>query len=74
MSVVEGIRRENFPTDLAHYAFSNSGTLIYVPGPTLPGQQDLVLFDRRGSPQAAQASGRQVQLSAGVSRWQAGRV
>ena len=48
VSVVEGIRRENFPTDLAHYAFSNSGTLIYVPGPTLPGQQDLVLFDRRG--------------------------
>jgi len=46
--VVEGIRRENLQTYLAHYAFSNSGTLIYVPGPTLPGQQDLVLFDRRG--------------------------
>ena len=32
--VVEGIRREDFSTDLAHYAFSNSGSLVYVPGPT----------------------------------------
>jgi hypothetical protein len=26
----------------------NSGTLAYLPGPTLPGQQDPLLFDRRG--------------------------
>ena len=38
------------PAPLAQFAFSDSGSLIYVPGPALPGQQDLVLFDRRGAP------------------------
>lgn len=32
----------------AHYAFSSSGTLIYVPGPSVAGQQDLALFGRSG--------------------------
>ncbi len=46
--VVEGVRRSSvsLSRDLAHYAFSNSGTLIYLPGPTSLGQ-DLALFDRR---------------------------
>ena len=32
----------------AHYAFSSSGTLVYVPGPSSTAQQDLVMFDRSG--------------------------
>jgi serine/threonine-protein kinase len=48
MPVVEGVQHENYQTDKAHYAFSSAGTLIYVPGLTSPGQQDLVLFDRSG--------------------------
>jgi hypothetical protein len=31
----------------AHFAFSNSGSLVYVPGPVSAGQ-DLLLFDRSG--------------------------
>ena len=48
VSVVEGVRRGVISNDMAHYAFSNSGTLIYVPGPAAAGQGDLVLFDRKG--------------------------
>jgi serine/threonine-protein kinase len=46
--VVEGVRRENSSSGVAQFAFSNSGSLIYVPGPASGGQDDVVLFDRRG--------------------------
>ena len=48
--VVEGVQREPYSTDLAHYVFSNSGTLVYVPGSPSAGQQDLLLFDRTSGP------------------------
>ena len=74
MPVVEGVRRESFSSDLAHFAFSNSGSLVYVPGPASPGQQDLVLFDRRGGAEPLKLPPGRYSLSARVSRWQAGRV
>jgi len=46
---VEGTARGN-PTGSAQFGFSNSGSLIYVPGPVSFGttQQTLALFDRSG--------------------------
>ena len=47
--VVEGVRRAQFGSDgSAQFAISDSGSLVYVPGPASAGQQDLVLFDRKG--------------------------
>jgi serine/threonine-protein kinase len=49
--VVEGVRRAGSTTGAAHFSFSNTGTLIYVPGPASPGmgdQQVLALMDRKG--------------------------
>ena len=47
--VVEGVRRAQFGSvGTAHFAVSDSGSLIYVPGPASARQQDLVLFDRKG--------------------------
>jgi serine/threonine-protein kinase len=47
--IVEGVRRVSaVPVGAAHYAFSNSGSLVYVPGPASGGQQDVMLFDRKG--------------------------
>ena len=45
--VVEGVRRE-FSSGMAQFAISHSGSLIYVPGPTSAGQDDVVLSDRKG--------------------------
>jgi Tol biopolymer transport system component len=47
--IVEGVRRvTSLPVGAAHYAFSNSGSFVYVPGPASGGQQDVMLFDRKG--------------------------
>jgi serine/threonine-protein kinase len=47
--VVEGVRRTTAATSGgAQFAFSNSGSLLYLPGPASVGQQDLFLFDRKG--------------------------
>ena len=51
--VVEGVRRAiGVGIGSAHFAFSNSGSLVYVPGPAYGGQQDLFLFDRKGGAEA----------------------
>jgi serine/threonine-protein kinase len=48
--VVEGVRRVNVATvGSAQFAVSDTGTLVYVPGPASMGQQDLFLFDRKGA-------------------------
>ncbi len=36
----------------ANFAFSNTGSLVYVPGSPSAGQQDVVLFDRKGVAEA----------------------
>jgi serine/threonine-protein kinase len=51
--IVEGVRRATAATaGGAHFAFSNSGSIIYLSGPTSAGQQDLFLFDRKGGAEA----------------------
>ena len=48
--VVEGVSLGGtFGT--AHFAFSNSGSLVYVPGAPSASQLDLVRFDRKGTPE-----------------------
>ena len=51
VSVVEGVRREVGSAGRS-FVFSQSGSLVYVPGPVSSGQQDLVLFDRKGGVEA----------------------
>ena len=51
VSVVEGVRREVGSAGMS-FVFSQSGSLVYVPGPVGSGQQDLVLFDRKGGVEA----------------------
>ena len=51
VSVVEGVRREVGSGGMS-FVFSQSGSLVYVPGPVGSGQQDLVLFDRTGGVEA----------------------
>jgi Tol biopolymer transport system component len=49
--VVEGVRRANGITGAAHFSYSNTGSLIYVPGPISAAsgdQQLLALMDRTG--------------------------
>jgi serine/threonine-protein kinase len=48
VSVVEGVRREVGSSAMS-FAFSDSGSMVYVPGPLVTGRQGLVLFDRKGS-------------------------
>jgi serine/threonine-protein kinase len=51
--VVEGVRRVTAVTGGgAQFAFSNSGSLVYLAGPASGAQQDLMLFDRKGGSQA----------------------
>jgi serine/threonine-protein kinase len=45
--VVEGVRRDVY-SGVAQFAISESGSLIYVPGPASAGQDDVMLFDRKG--------------------------
>jgi len=51
VSVVEGVRREVGSGGMS-FVFSESGSLVYLPGPVSSGQQDLVLFDRKGGVEA----------------------
>jgi serine/threonine-protein kinase len=51
--IVEGVRRGVSPdlnTGVAHFSVSNTGSLIYVPGPvsTTADQRDLARLDRKG--------------------------
>jgi Tol biopolymer transport system component len=49
--IIEGVRRSvNSIFGTAQFSVSNSGSLIYVPGPAsnAAGQQDVALFDRKG--------------------------
>ena len=51
--IVEGVRRATgVSVGTAHFAFSNSGSLVYVPGPVSAGKQELFLFDRQGGAEA----------------------
>ena len=51
--VIEGVRRVTATTTGGtHIAFSNSGALVYVPGPVSVAQQNLLLFDRKGGAEA----------------------
>jgi serine/threonine-protein kinase len=54
--VIEGVRRatsvSSASSGTAHFAFSNAGSLVYVPGPASIEQQDLFLFDRTGRAKA----------------------
>jgi serine/threonine-protein kinase len=51
--ILEGVRRGNTPAmnpGVAHFSVSNSGTLIYVPGPVSPAasERELVRVDPKG--------------------------
>jgi tRNA A-37 threonylcarbamoyl transferase component Bud32 len=49
--IIEGVRRgagRAGAAGMAHFAFSNTGSLVYVPGPPGVEQGDLVMFDRTG--------------------------
>jgi serine/threonine-protein kinase len=48
--IVEGVRRTNGITGSAQFGISNTGSLVYVPGPvsTTRDQMSLGLFDRKG--------------------------
>ncbi|MEO6212060.1 MAG: protein kinase [Vicinamibacterales bacterium] len=50
--VLEGVRRVLGSAGAAHFAFSNAGSLVYVPGPASSAQQELMLFDRKGGAKA----------------------
>jgi len=49
--IVEGVRRATAGTAAAHFSVSDTGSLIYVPGPagTSAGQQELALIDRKAA-------------------------
>jgi serine/threonine-protein kinase len=52
--VVDGVRRSvglNTGTGAAHYSFSDTGTLVFVPGPASLslGTQEITRFDRKGT-------------------------
>jgi serine/threonine-protein kinase len=52
--IVEGVSRSiTGQSGVAHFSVSNTGSLMYTPGPvsTSSGQSDLALFDRNGTPQ-----------------------
>lgn len=46
--IVEGVRRTT-PTGTAHFAFSNTGSLVYVPGPVSTSGLDLAWVGRDGA-------------------------
>jgi dipeptidyl aminopeptidase/acylaminoacyl peptidase len=48
--IVEGVRRTTGATGSAQFGISNTGSLVYVPGPvsTTRGQMSVGLFDRKG--------------------------
>jgi serine/threonine-protein kinase len=48
--VIEGVMRGGLGSGAAHVAFSDTGSLIYIPGPVSPplAQQALAFFDRQG--------------------------
>ena len=51
--VVEGVRRATGAgVGSAQFAVSNSGSLVFVPGPVYGDQEDLFLFDRKGAAEA----------------------
>jgi eukaryotic-like serine/threonine-protein kinase len=51
--IVEGVSRvAAATTGSAHFAFSDSGTLVYVPGPVSAAQTSLLLSDRQGASEA----------------------
>jgi serine/threonine-protein kinase len=53
VSIVEGVRRATVGSvGTAHFAFSSSGSLVYLPGPASGAQQALFLFDRKGGAEA----------------------
>jgi serine/threonine-protein kinase len=49
--VVEGVMRGGLLSGSAHFSVSNTGSLIYIPGPVsvASGDRDLALFDRQGA-------------------------
>jgi serine/threonine-protein kinase len=49
--ILEGVRRAPQPTGVAQFSVSNTGTLVYIPGPAVArssGQLDLAQVDRNG--------------------------
>ena len=48
--IVEGVRRSGGSVgSAAQFAFSTSGVLAYLPGPSRVGQDDVFLYDRKGN-------------------------
>jgi eukaryotic-like serine/threonine-protein kinase len=55
--VVEGVARAtSVSSGSAQYAFSDSGSLIYLEGPTSASRRDVLRFDRQGSAEALTVS------------------
>jgi len=48
--IVEGVRRTGGTSNAANFSFSNTGSLVYIPGPVsaASGQWDIGLTDRKG--------------------------
>jgi serine/threonine-protein kinase len=51
--IVEGVRRSDGASGIAHFGVSSTGSLVYVPGPasTFSALSDLALVDRNGAVQ-----------------------
>ena len=69
--VIEGVRRgNNRDTGVAHFSISDTGRLIYVPGPFIGpewGEQEIVIADRSGAVERAAASTGRVSRRARVA-------
>ncbi len=51
--IIEGVRRVAAASvGTAHFVFSKSGSLVYLPGPMSWGREELFLFDRKGGAEA----------------------
>jgi Tol biopolymer transport system component len=73
--VVDGVRRgagQTVAAGIAHFAFSDSGSLVYLPGPSTVQQSDLILFDRKGNTEALKLPPSNYQVPR-VS-WDGGRI
>ena len=66
--IVEGVRRVTAITSGGStIAFSNSGALVYLPGPVSVAQQNLMLFDRKGGAEALALPPAAIPVSARLS-------
>ena len=69
--MVEGVRRAaGGVTGAAHFSFSSTGSLIYIPGPvsTSSAHMEIALIDRKGEVEPLKASAGSVLVAPRVSR------